>query len=150
MDLFDAEILAKQLISQYNPGVEFSWSRAKNAFGDYHWAANMIRLSKVLTPLRPESEVRNTIMHEIAHSLTPRDTGHGRAWQIQMIKFGLKPERCTKTVADLTKIGKYWYGVCPSGHKVGQWSRKPNAPRSCSKCSKYYNPAYKIKYVQSI
>lgn len=149
MDLFEAEVLAKELISQHNPGVQFSWSRSKNAFGDYHWSGNIIRLSKVLTPLRPASEVRNTIMHELAHSLTPANTRHGRAWRIQMIKFGLKPESCTKTVADLTQIGSYWYGMCPSGHNVGQWSRKPSAVRSCAKCDKYYNPKYKIQYFRA-
>jgi hypothetical protein len=147
LDLFDAEILAKELIAQYKPGIQFSWSRSKNVFGDYHHANNLLRLSKLLTPLRPEYEVRATIMHEIAHALTSADTGHGRAWKLQMMKFGLEPKACSKTVADLSKLpGVSWSGICPSGHIVGKWARKPSAVRSCSKCSPVYNANYRIKY----
>jgi predicted SprT family Zn-dependent metalloprotease len=149
LNLFDAEILAKELISRYNPGVTFAWSRTKNTFGDYHYSGRILRLSKVLTPMRPESEVRNTIMHEIAHSLVPPGTKHGRAWQLQMLKFGLKPEACSKTVADLSKVPGAWAGICPSGHIVGRWMRKPSVVRSCSKCSPVYNAKYRIKYFQS-
>jgi predicted SprT family Zn-dependent metalloprotease len=146
MNLFEAEILAKELISEYVPDCSFKWSRSKTRYGDFTYSTRVLRLSSILTKLRPKSEVRTTIMHEIAHALTPH-SNHGRAWQLQMMRFGLPPERCSHTEADL-KLLNSWIGVCPNNHEIGGWTRKPNAVRSCSKCHPRFNRAYLITYKQ--
>ncbi len=150
MDLFDAEILAKTLISHYNPGVQFAWSRTKKSYGDYFWSRNLIRLSSVLIPLMPIEEVTNVIMHEIAHSLCPPGEGHGPKWRAQMIKFGLKPERCSTTSADLAALPGNWYAVCPKHGRTGDYFlRKPRLARSCTRCYPgRYNAEYKVIWHQ--
>lgn len=39
-------------------------------------------------------EVRETILHEIAHLLAPRGAGHGATWRHVVREIGGNPERC--------------------------------------------------------
>lgn len=151
MNLFDAEQLAKSLIRQYNPGINFAWSRTKNAMGDYSWANRRLRLSKVLVPLMTEEEVINTIKHELAHSMAPAGSGHGPEWQRIMISvFNLPPNRCSTVDIDLTKIKGTWRALCPNGHKGNAvYMRRPTRERSCGKCSSHFDPRYLLTYVRS-
>jgi predicted SprT family Zn-dependent metalloprotease len=147
VDLHSAEILAKELIGRYNPSIQFKWSRTKQAFGDFSYSTRTIRLSNVLTPKCTEAEVRDTIMHEIAHSLCPPATGHGPVWQLKMQEFGLKPSKSTRieAEAELDNLPGNWYGVCPSGHRCKKvFSRKPRKVRSCFECSPSYNPKFDL------
>jgi len=43
--------------------------------------------------LNGEPQVRETILHEIAHALAPGD-GHGQKWQQACVKLGIAPTRC--------------------------------------------------------
>lgn len=47
----------------------------------------------MLTVLNEESEVQNTVLHEIAHALTP-EHGHDGMWQAACMLVGAKPVRC--------------------------------------------------------
>jgi len=132
MELFDASILAKELISQYVPQYRFSWNSLKTKYGVCSYSNRTIYLSRHLTPLRTEAAVRQTIMHEIAHALTP-GAGHGMLWKIQMQRFGYKPERCSSDVVDKSSISN-WKATCPGCAKVVYMVRKPRVVKSCGKC----------------
>lgn len=68
-------------------------SRAKNTAGHCFSAAKEIALSGVLLPMWPAADVTNTILHEIAHALTPTDPGHGPEWRRVVVEIGGTPER---------------------------------------------------------
>lgn len=147
MDLFDAEILAKQLISDYVPDYHFEWGNYKRFRGMCDYSRRTIYLSRHITPLRTEEAVRGTIMHEIAHALTP-GAGHGRAWKLQMIKFGLSPDRCSKDQVDTSALAG-WKIFCKFCGHSGTFIRKPRVARSCGKCSpRKYNEKYKMELVK--
>jgi predicted SprT family Zn-dependent metalloprotease len=146
MNLRDVEFLARTLIHQHVPTYRFEWMRAKKIYGHCDYANKTIRLSSILMSLVSDTEVYETIMHEIAHALQPK-AKHGLAWKLQMQKFGLPANRCGTNIADLDSEALYtWVGICPAGHKTGKWMRKPRAVRSCGKCSRTYNPAYRLTY----
>lgn len=46
-----------------------------------------------MTQLNGEQEVRDTILHEIAHALAPR-AGHGPKWRAICRQIGAEPKRC--------------------------------------------------------
>lgn len=133
MNLFDAGILAKQLISQYVPEYTLQWNNHKNTYGSCVPASKTIFLSRPLTQLCDENTVRDTIMHEIAHALHPKD-GHGREWQMQMIRFGLEPRRLCNAEIDKSSIAN-WEAKCFNCSKVVHMIRKPRIERSCKTCS---------------
>jgi SprT-like family protein len=54
--------------------------QARSSFGICDGRQKRITISAPLTLLNDIDEVRNTILHEIAHALTT-DRGHGRLWK---------------------------------------------------------------------
>jgi predicted SprT family Zn-dependent metalloprotease len=142
---FEAEVLAKQLISEYCPDYSFAWMTRKRVNGYCNYRTKTISLSRPLTELRTYSAVRGTIMHEIAHAITP-GSGHGRAWQIQMMKFGLPADRCSQDKIDQAAISN-WKVVCKVHGTVGYFIRKPRVRRSCSTCSPRFNSNHLLEYV---
>jgi SprT protein len=133
MDLFDAEIMAKELISQHAPiGYSFAFNRLKTINGLCEYSNRTIYLSKPLTKLRSVEAVKTTIMHEIAHALTPGSM-HGAKWRLQMRKFGLPPSRCQSDEFDKSQISN-WVIVCNTCGERTYFIRKPRVDRSCGIC----------------
>jgi predicted SprT family Zn-dependent metalloprotease len=94
MNLFTARDLACTLMRQYGlHDWEFRFDHARRRFGSCRCQSKRITLSKPLTFLNPESQVRDTILHEIAHALTPGD-GHGQRWKAMCRQIGANPQRC--------------------------------------------------------
>lgn len=145
MRLFDAEILAKELISTYVPHYSFGWMTEKRVNGRCYYDIKTIKLSRHLTPLRSDDAVRTTIMHEIAHALTKGD-GHGRRWQMQMLRFGLAPSRCSQDSPDTRSISN-WEARCPGCSQVYYMIRQPRIRKSCANCSGgRFNEKYVLTY----
>jgi len=96
MELRAAEMLAKALMLQHGlVDWRFGFDRARRRFGTCSTALKRITLSAHLTHLNSEDEVRDTILHEIAHALAP-DDGHGEAWKSACRRIGARPERTFK------------------------------------------------------
>jgi SprT protein len=145
MNLGEAEVLAKELMSLYVPKYRFRWMNEKTVNGRCFWDNNIIELSRPLTQLRTKAAVENTIMHEIAHALTPGDY-HGAKWQNQMRKFGLKPERCSSDDVDRSSISN-WEAVCKGCGKKFHMIRKPRLDKSCSACGgRKFNRKYLLMF----
>lgn len=146
MDLFNAERQAKLLMTAHgliDKGWRFEWDNAARRFGQCRYSTKTISMSRQLTIQRSADAIRNTMLHEIAHALTP-GSGHSTVWQAKAISIGCDGKRCSD---DDVQVNYKYVAKCPSGHVAGKYLRKPRTitRKSCGKCSRSYNPAYALK-----
>ena len=88
MNLYEASHLARELIARHGlAGWRFSFDHARRRFGRCDYTNRRITLSRPLTLLNTLDEVRDTILHEIAHALCPKD-GHGARWRATCRRIG--------------------------------------------------------------
>jgi predicted SprT family Zn-dependent metalloprotease len=115
MNLHEASRLARQLISDHGlTNWTFSFDHARRRFGRCDYTNRRITLSRSLTFLNDIDEVRDTILHEIAHALCPKD-GHGARWREACRRIGAKPVRCytdQNVVSPPRAAARYRFG-CP-------------------------------------
>jgi predicted SprT family Zn-dependent metalloprotease len=136
MDLVRARWLAYMLLAQHGLGDwKFEFDHARRRFGCCHISRKKITLSRPLTLLNDEPEVRDTLLHEIAHALEPTD-GHGPRWRAACVRVGAKPVRCytDKTVRSPARPPAKLVMTC----EVCQWvvprQRQPKRRAICRKC----------------
>lgn len=147
MDLSRARDLAIQLMTEHGlmaKGYRFEFDRSKTRFGVCNPFEKVIKLSTYLVALNSEDEVRDTILHEIAHDLCPKVKGvrgwHGPEWKATAARIGARPERCyDKTVVQPQyKRRQYdrerFKAVCKTCTRQFKRSRTPVKPLACSKC----------------
>lgn len=136
MDIQSARMLADELLTASGlTGWRVVIDRAKTRAGVCRYGARVIGLSGPLTALHSADEVRDTILHEIAHALVGPAHKHDAAWRAQAARLGCSARTCLP--ADAPKVPAPWVGTCPVGHTV-QRHRRPERPSSCPRC----NPAY--------
>lgn len=118
VNLTEAQKLAIALMGQHQlTGWSFKFDHARRRFGACREKQKLITLSRPLTLLNSESQVRDTILHEIAHALVPRD-GHGEKWKAMCRQIGAKPERCytdTEVVSPSRRPARYRIGCTHCG-----------------------------------
>lgn len=88
----------------------FQFDRAKNRFGQCDYGNRIISLSEPLTRLNSRERVRQTILHEVAHALTP-GAGHGYTWKVKARTIGYTGDRCFNE-SNTVLAPKKWEGVC--------------------------------------
>lgn len=96
MELKEASKLAVEMMVQHGlmlKGWDFAWDRAVKRFGATHYRSKTITLSPLKTARMSEEEVRQIMLHEIAHALLPYDVGHGQEWKTLAAKIGYTGER---------------------------------------------------------
>ena len=139
MDLGDASVMTRQLMRKH--GIEywqFAWNNAKRIGGQCRHGRETIVLSKPLTALRTEDNVKNTILHEIAHALVGRGHGHDHVWRAKAIEIGCTGDRC---YSDKVDIASKYVGECPTCNFVFKRHRLGNGRTySCNKCSSIHDP----------
>jgi predicted SprT family Zn-dependent metalloprotease len=115
MNLHEAAYLARELIAQHALiGWRFEFDHARRRFGKCDYTNRRITLSRHLTFLNGMDEVRDTILHEIAHALCPGD-GHGPKWRATCVRIGARPKRCfteAQVVTPPRRPARYQMG-CP-------------------------------------
>lgn len=112
MDITLAEQLATDLIAEYLPYPwSFRWDHAKTRFGQCNYTHRTIQLSKPLTATNTESEVLDTILHEIAHALTPGH-GHDAVWSRKATELGANGQRCSKQTKGISYKYAGWCRDC--------------------------------------
>ena len=139
MNLDAALALAQNLMHQHRlAGWTFGFDRARRRFGCCNYSRQRITLSASLTLLNDESQVRDTILHEIAHALAGQTAGHGPAWQALARSLGCNALRCYG--GEVVQAPARFEGTCPGcQQKIRRLRRKRI---SCARCSPTFNPAF--------
>lgn len=92
------------------------------------FSRGIIWLSRFVTKQHSEAEVRNTILHEMAHAMTPNSCKpHGPEWRANARKLGARP----KATFDANTLLQKWTGTCPNGHTT---QRNRRIQIACSRC----------------
>lgn len=106
------EYAENQLLRHSLTDWRFEISKHKIFLGRcYHWKM-LIVFSSYYTHIEPE-EIKDTILHEIAHALVGPNHGHDDVWKAECVKIGARPERLAPP--DIQSSAKYnYYMECPT------------------------------------
>lgn len=144
MDLDEALAMGRQLLDQHGLDEwDFRFDRAKRRAGLCRFDDRVISLSRYLTQLHDAEQVRDTVLHEIAHALAGPEAGHGPTWQTKARQVGARPRRTLPAEVPLPEAP--WQGHCPGGHHHVRF-RRPARPQSCSRCCPQFCPAHLITW----
>jgi predicted RNA-binding Zn-ribbon protein involved in translation (DUF1610 family) len=146
MILEEAKELAMRYMKMHGlTNYRFLFNRSIRNFGTCNNTLREITLSKVLVEMNDEERVLRTLLHEIAHALTPHH-GHDNVWKRKCIEIGGDGIRCysVKDTVCLPKRGITY--VCPKcGDEIVKGnSRKMGACLSC--CTKYNGGKYSAEF----
>lgn len=88
---------------------------AKKRFGCCRVRRQTISLSKPLVRLNTANRVKDVILHEIAHALSPLDRGHGMSWRIKARQLGTDTARCysSNDTIEVKRPLRYKCTKCP-------------------------------------
>ena len=120
-------------------GWKFGYSIRGSYIGQCRHTPKLIVLNTRFANTIKMSEVKDTILHEIAHALVGIGHGHDRVWRAKCNEIGCHA-RATKKVDYLKNVDSSadfkYVGVCPS---CGRKSYRNKMPRrrlqSCGSCS---------------
>lgn len=128
MDTADALNIANRLLHTYGldqDGWRVVLDNAKRRAGQCRRQKKEIGLTASYVRLNGEDAVMDTILHEIAHALTP-GAGHGPEWVAKAREMGCTGERCTEKAVTAEK-GRYEARCEKGGHVVANYFRRPGA-----------------------
>ena len=140
MDLRDAFAMAEDLLDHH--GLR-DWSvvfdNAKRRAGVCRFDRSEIGLSAPLTQLHSDADVRDTILHEIAHALAGPRHGHDATWRGIARRIGCSGDRCMSV--ESPQVAAAWLGVCSAGHMLER-HRRPERVLTCGQCSSSFDLAH--------
>ncbi len=151
MRLADAKALAELLIEEhlsndtkrtwkFRWNNRVSWGRCvyqcKRTGGSY------IELSRKQTPYETEDATEQTILHEIAHALTP-GAGHGRLWKAMALSVGVRNPKATRGSSNVEGVAHppKWVMVC-GDTTMKPYYRRPS-PKTFREIHLYFVPGRK-------
>jgi predicted SprT family Zn-dependent metalloprotease len=140
VDLRDAYAMAEYLLEVHDlDDWQVSYDNAKRRAGICHFAEQTLGLSAPLTAVHSEDDVRDTILHEIAHALVGPVHGHDATWRAMARRIGCSGERCVSP--DSPTPPAAWLGTCPGGHTLDR-HRRPERVLTCGLCSSDFDLAH--------
>ena len=132
----DVLALARSLMATHGlEDWELDLDRARRRAGQTDHARRRITLSRHLMRLYDEAEVRETILHEIAHARVGASHGHDAVWQAAARRIGSTGRRLVDPHAP--RVEGRWRGTCPAGHTVTRM-RRPSVPLACAVCARSF------------
>ena len=132
----DVLALARSLMTTHGVGDwDLGLDRARRRAGQTDHACRRITLSRHLMSLYDEAEVRETILHEIAHARVGASHGHDAVWRAEARRIGSTGRRLVDPQAP--RVEGRWRGTCPAGHTVTRM-RRPSVPLACATCSRSF------------
>jgi predicted SprT family Zn-dependent metalloprotease len=140
VDLRDAYAMAEYLLEVHGlDDWQVSYDNAKRRAGICKFAEQTLGLSAPLTAVHTEDDVRDTILHEIAHALVGPAHGHDATWLAMARRIGSSGERCVSP--DSPTPPAAWLGACPGGHTLER-HRRPERVLTCGLCSSTFDLAH--------
>lgn len=120
-------------------GWAFFWDNAKRRLGSCNHHRRIISMSKRLVEINDEIQVRDTILHEIAHALVdPALPAHGTVWKIKAQSLGCSAERLAVGAVKVEPTWEAWCPGCPFGFKIKRHRRNYKLMhRTCGKILKW-------------
>lgn len=144
MEIPQVLALARTLMAEHGVGDwELTLDRARRRAGLTDHARRRISLSRALMELYDEAEVRETVLHEIAHARVGAAHGHDAVWRAEARRLGASGRRLVPR--DAPQVAGRWVGTCPAGHTVSRM-RRPTTPLACARCSRRFSLANLLEW----
>lgn len=112
-------------------GWHFGWDNARRRGGQCDFGMKRITMSRYLVPAWTEEEVRQTLLHEVAHALAGHKAAHGPEWVRIARSLGHSGERTHNNAV----VTAPWIATCPTHGNIGEAHRRGKA-RGCALCYK--------------
>ncbi len=126
MELHDGCFLAQQLLTQHGlteKGWRVQLDRAKRRCGQCRYRSRVISLSEFHVKNNSIEEVRDTILHEIAHALVGPGHHHNHVWQAMCVRIGAKPRRLAGE--NVVSVKGRWTAQCLNCQRSYYRHRRP-------------------------
>ena len=135
MDTNTAASLARTLMNEHGLGHwTFQFDRAKRRAGSCSHRRQTITLSPHYVLNNSDEDIKDTILHEIAHALAGPRQGHNKVWKAVCIRIGARPVRCYGDHVEMPK--GQWRATCKSCKKEFHHHRRPKyiTGKYCRRC----------------
>jgi len=151
MLLSEVKLIAETLMIQHGlkqRGWIFDFDNALTRCGCCKHRSRRIQVSKHYATLNNEANVRDTILHEIAHALVGVGHGHNYVWRTKAIEIGCKGFRCKseETHEGFVSTPSKYIATCKGCNENHFRNRLPKRKLSCGKCSSRFNPDLILNY----
>ena len=84
--------MARRLMDEHGlAGWTLAFVEAERRLGDCDFKGRVIRVSRSHALEGSEEQIRDTVLHEIAHAITGREAGHGPLWKATARRIGATP-----------------------------------------------------------
>lgn len=110
----------------------FRFDRARRRLGSCHYGQRTLTLSEPLTLLNDAAVIEDTLLHEIAHALTP-GAGHGPRWRSVARQLGATPRACVSASSVVVPRARYALVCDGCGARLPRY-RRPRARLVCRPC----------------
>jgi len=124
-------------------GWTFAFDNARTRAGLCNYDRKRISVSKLLAARYEDDEIHQVLLHEVAHAVAGPAAGHGPRWKRTAEDLGYAGKRLHDG-AVATELAP-WVGTCPAGHRHYRY-RAPSRALSCGKCSRRFDPAFRIEW----
>lgn len=94
--LNDVAGMARRLMEEHGlTGWTLAFVEARRRLGDCHYQDRVIRISRAHALEGSEEQIRDTVLHEIAHAIAGPEAGHGPLWRATARRIGATPRAKT-------------------------------------------------------
>lgn len=126
MSLMDSHGLFEQ-------GWTFGLDNAKTRCGYCNQTQKRITISRNLAMCGNHEDIRETVLHEIAHALVGCQHGHGEVWKAKAIEIGCSGDRLVKLEKPLATPKYLIRCACCAINALRH--RRPTSLKPCAKCA---------------
>lgn len=136
MEISQATTLANELMNNHNlTHWKLEWIVSRRMLGRCIHYRKVIQLSYTLVKIVSDDKVKDTILHEIAHALTPGE-GHNKKWRAKALEIGCDGKRCYSLTDEIKAIMNYEYQCIKCGYIFSRFRRIKNLENTFHKlCS---------------